>query len=323
MIESKIQTIRVPNPFSEGRNRVYVIPSDPLTIVDTGTATDKAYDALVEGLRELGISVRDVRRIILTHKHIDHIGNAWRIQRESGAEILIHESEMHALSDVDPDGRRFQELVREKMVDWMVSDDVISGLEEFAGLKWKIESAEPHGLYHGQKIDFDGGQLEVVHTPGHTKGSICLRLGGLFFSGDHVLPDISPNIGGGDMRHRGLLNDYLQSLQHTLDLATQIDQVFPGHGDPFSHLHSRCLELIAHHHQRLEQAANILEREGPMSIYKMAQALFGELHGFHLILGCAEAHAHLDVLVDQARVLCVDGQYSCQRDSGKRKSQLS
>ena len=51
--------------------------------------------------------------MILTHKHIDHIGNAWRIQQASNAELLIHESEMQAIADVDPEGVRFQELVTE------------------------------------------------------------------------------------------------------------------------------------------------------------------------------------------------------------------
>lgn len=314
MTENQIQTIRVPNPFSEGRNRVYLIPSNPLTLIDTGTATERAFSALVDGLRDLGISIRDIGRIILTHKHIDHIGNAWRIQRESGAEILIHESEMHAVSDVDPDGQRYHELVRTRSADWNVSEDATTELDEFTGLKWNIESANPIGLRDGQLIDIGDGELEVIHTPGHTKGSICLRQGDLLFCGDHVLPDISPNIGGGDLRHQGLLTDYLVSLQHTAELSEEIKQVFPGHGDPFSHLQRRCLGLIAHHRQRLEQAVGILEREGTMSIYDMALALFGEMRGFHVILGCAEAHAHLDVLVDEGRARCDEGEYLLYRN---------
>ncbi len=125
MTEPATITLRIPNPFSEGRNRVYVIPSDPVTLIDTGTATDRAFDALVSQLDEHGLSIRDIGRVILTHKHIDHIGNAWRIQQESDAEILIHESEMKSIADVDPDSIRFKDLVADRLTQWNVRDDVM------------------------------------------------------------------------------------------------------------------------------------------------------------------------------------------------------
>ncbi len=125
MTEPATITLRIPNPFSEGRNRVYVIPSDPVTLIDTGTGTDRAFDALVSQLGEHDISIRDIGRVILTHKHIDHIGNAWRIQQESDAEILIHESEMKSIADVDPDSVRFKDLVADRLTQWNVRDDVM------------------------------------------------------------------------------------------------------------------------------------------------------------------------------------------------------
>ena len=309
MTEWPILTLQIPNPFFEGRNRVYVIPSDPLTLIDTGIATERAFDSLVQGLEQHGISILDVGRVILTHKHIDHIGNAWRIQQETGAEILIHEREMQAVSDVDPDGRKYFDLVKDRLVEWKVPEDAIPP-QDSSGLTWEIQSATPTGLVDGQRIDLSCGQLEVVHTPGHTKGSICLKYGRRFLSGDHVLPDITPNIGGGDMRQRGLLKHYLPSLQRTVDLAADIDQVFPGHGEPFDYLEQRCHEILEHHRQRLEEAVGILEREGPLQVYEMARILFGEMRDFHVVLGCAEAQAHLEFLMDEGRVASELGEYS-------------
>ena len=106
--------VSVPNPFFEGRNTVHLIKSDPITLVDTGVATDKAYDALCKGLKQNGVAVQDIKRIVLTHKHIDHIGNAWRIRRESGATIHIHSSEEKSVADVDPFGNRFAKLMAQK-----------------------------------------------------------------------------------------------------------------------------------------------------------------------------------------------------------------
>ena len=252
MTEPATIPLSIPNPFSEGRNRIYVIPSDPLTLIDTGTATDRAFDAIVSQLDEHGFSIRDVGRVILTHKHIDHIGNAWRIQQESDAEILIHESEMKSIADVDPDSVRFKDLVADRLTVWNVPEELIPQPKDSASQSWDIQSATPTGLVDGQRIDTSCGELEVLHTPGHTAGSICLKFGRQLFSGDHVLPTISPNIGGGDMRQRGLLKRFLVSLDRTIDLAPHVDLVLPGHGDVFNHLADRCQELIDHHQERLK-----------------------------------------------------------------------
>jgi glyoxylase-like metal-dependent hydrolase (beta-lactamase superfamily II) len=304
-----IINLDIPNPFFEGRNRVYVIRADPVTMIDTGVATQRAFDALVDRLAEHGLSIGDIGRVILTHKHVDHIGNAWRIQQQSGAEIMIHESEMHAVQEVDPGGRTFSDLVRERLTLWQVPADAFPKSKESAGPSWEIEPADPTPLVDGQRIELGGDELEVIHTPGHTYGSICLKFGRMLLSGDHVLPDISPNIGGGDMRRRGLLKDFLQSLQRVSDLESEIDNVLPGHGQPFPDLSARCRALRDHHGERLEKILDLLEKKGPLRVYETARNLFGEMNDFHIVLGCAEAHAHLEYLVDEGRVICELGEY--------------
>jgi glyoxylase-like metal-dependent hydrolase (beta-lactamase superfamily II) len=303
MTELPLLTLRIPNPFVEGRNRVYVIGSAPLTLIDTGIATGRAFDALVQGLREHGRSLDEVGRVILTHKHIDHIGNAWRIQRQTGAEVLIHESELEAVRAVDPDGRRYAALVRERLDEWKVPRAEAEALGAMSGpMTWEIEPATPTAIVDGQRIDLGGTELEVIHTPGHTTGSVCLRWGRTLFSGDHVLPDISPNVGGGDLRHRGLLRHYLASLERAARLAGDIDRVLPGHGDPFDNLHARCHALITHHRTRLDRVRELLRAEPGLTVHDLAVRLFGAMEGFHRVLGCAEAQAHLEVLVEDGLV---------------------
>lgn len=310
MHDPSIIQLETPNPFFEGRNNVYVIRDDPVTMIDTGVATQRAYDALVEALAEHDLAIADIGRVILTHKHVDHIGNAWRIQRESGAEILIHESELKSVHDVDPDGRRFGDLVRQRLAEWNVPDSALSDSESSSKINWEIESAEPTPLEHGQTIELgDGRQLEVIHTPGHTFGSICLKLDRILLSGDHVLPDISPNIGAGDLRRTGMLKQFLTSLDQISGLDAEIDSVLPGHGAPFPNLSQRCRELSDHHQERLDKILRLLEEKGPLQVFETAHLLFGEMKDFHLILGCAEASAHLEYLVDQGRVIQEDSRY--------------
>lgn len=308
MVEAII-SLKIPNPFVEGRNRVYVIRSSPVTMIDTGVATERAYAALVSELARHGLSPGDIERVILTHKHIDHIGNAWRIQQQSGAEILIHESETESVTDVDPGGDRFIGLVKQRLREWNVPYEAFPDSSSRRKISWEIESAEATGLKEGDRIPAGDGELQVVHTPGHTMGSICLLGGEHLFSGDHVLPEISPNIGGGDMRQDGLLRHYLQSLDRIVAEADPDVRVLPGHGDPFESLHERCRELSVHHHERLESAVEILMKGGPQTVYEIARQLFGEIQDFHVVLGCAEAAAHLEYLVDEGRVVREESRY--------------
>ncbi len=309
MTQLPVFSIEIPNRFFEGKNRIYVIATDPLTLIDTGIASQRAYEILQQGLEEHGLSLRDVGRVILTHKHIDHIGNAWRIQRQTGAEILLHETELLAVTDVDPSGRRYGALVRERLGQWSVPQDALPPSSNSTKRGWEIESATATGLVDGQTIPLGDGHLEVIHTPGHTMGSICLKYGRYLFSGDHVLPDISPNIGAGDLRQRNLLRHYLEALNRIREVAAEDLQVMPGHGEPFGDLERRCDQLLQHHAARLEKVLDILANRGPQTVYEIAYALFGDMENIHLVLGCAEAAAHLEYLEQEGRVILEEDQY--------------
>ncbi len=304
-----VHRIPIPNPFFEGHNSVYVIVSDPVTLIDTGVATDKAFHALRSGLDAQGIRIRDVQRVILTHNHIDHIGNAWRLQQQCNPElqILIHENERRSVEDVDPQGSRFLQEVTERLREWHAPEcsrpqDSLSSMPI-----WELESAAAEGLVDGQLIEMADGELEVIHTPGHTMGSICLRYGPYLFSGDHILPDISPNVGVSDMRRSDMLAHYFASLQRIQEML-DIVAVMPGHGGSFTNLHHRCRELVNHHEVRLDEILVIL-RERPGTVYEVACALFGQLDEFHVMLGCAEANAHLEFLVEQREVANENGTF--------------
>ncbi len=307
MSDPPVYRIRVPNPFVEGRTCVYVIAADPVTMIDSGIATDRAYEELIAGLREHGLDAGDVKRVILTHKHIDHIGNAWRFQ-QSGAEIMIHNCETESIADVDPTGERFAATARARLAEWHVPDQIVAVATGDFAATWKIESAPVTALADGQRLPLGDGHIEVIHTPGHTLGSVCLKYGRSLFSGDHLLPDISSNVGGGDLRHRGLLQHYLSSLTRIRDLSDAGDlQVMPGHGEPMDTFVGRCDELIRHHEQRLDKVVAILARNNNLTVYELACELFGKMEGFHIALGCAEANAHLELLHEQGRLPPTDG----------------
>ena len=87
----KIVPISLPTPFYIGPVNVYLIPEDPVTLIDTGPKTKEAVDTLRAALRTEGLAVADIRRIVLTHAHEDHCGLARALRDEAkNAEVLVH-----------------------------------------------------------------------------------------------------------------------------------------------------------------------------------------------------------------------------------------
>ena len=88
----KIIPLAIPTPFYIGAVNVYLIKEDPLTLIDVGPKTEAAAAVLRDKLRQNGVQISDVKRIVLTHAHEDHCGLAKRV-RDGGAmsaEIFVH-----------------------------------------------------------------------------------------------------------------------------------------------------------------------------------------------------------------------------------------
>ena len=108
-------------------------------------------------------------------------------------------------------------------------------------------------LEDGERADLPGWRLRAVHTPGHTPGHLCFaeERTGLFFSGDHVLPRISPNISSTHNGTADPLRDYLDSLAAVG--GEEPVEVLPAHEWRFRGLAARTAELTAHHEHRLAE----------------------------------------------------------------------
>jgi glyoxylase-like metal-dependent hydrolase (beta-lactamase superfamily II) len=309
--QADVLHIGIPNPMFEGELNLYVIAGDPLTLVDTGIGTPEALAALEAGLAAHGMKIADVRQVILTHKHADHIGLACDIRERSGATVYVHEDDWPGVADLDRRHAEHVPLVLGRLRAAHTPEERIEKLLAFLGLGPRFaRQTEAEKLRDGDKFEISGRTLEVIHTPGHTQGSACLRYGRYLFSGDHVLPTITPNIGAGEMRRTGMMRRFLNSLDRVA--AYQADElvVLPGHGGPFSNLAQRCAELKAHHAQREEAILKILRAaDRPMTIYEVAQGLWEKLPGYHLVLALAEVNSHLEKAVEDGTLAHDDGRF--------------
>jgi glyoxylase-like metal-dependent hydrolase (beta-lactamase superfamily II) len=295
-------TISIPASVPFGPANVYVFPDDPITLFDCGPNTPATENALILGLAQLGLHLEQIARVVISHGHPDHYGLAPRVREVSGAEIFIGEDDAAKLGDdsmLVATGKLLLEqgMPMEELVDMGERERGLGDLRPRIG--------ELRLLRGGERLEFDGFGLEVMHLPGHTAGHICLfhRPSGSLFAGDTLLLHISPNPllepdpADPTERRRSLL-EYIQTLDVLASLP--LSRVFPGHGLVIDDPRGLIDEMRRHHRERADDLAGLLTGEG-RSAWQLANQLFVNLEGFDNFLAVSEVVAHMDLLVEQGR----------------------
>ena len=149
----------------------------------------------------------------------------------------------------------------------------------------------------GDIISLGGVDLEVVHTPGHNPGHMCLyiRKSRILFSGDHVLSKTTTALQPpwGDMAQ------YIESLRKLLKY--DIDLMLPAHGPPITEPRKRIEELIRHRIEREEQVFRLL-KNGKTTVKAITAEIYPELSGFFSAVAKGQTYAHLVKLQKEGKV---------------------
>lgn len=292
--------IRLPLIVEPGHVFVYLLKKDyeSYMLIDAGPSTDEAFRCFIKGLSQVGIEVQSIDTILITHLHYDHYGGAEKIRNITGAKIIFHEREVRLidmLNNVDKDLREFLysfDLMGENV------DEMIRLVNFFKRLKPPYADIV---LKENQESDFKLNRFNIILTPGHTPGHICLYDSKMkiMISGDHVLPLETPNISYYPIEDYDPLNDYLISLDKIKKL--KCDVVLPSHGYTFKGLSKRIDEIINHHKQRLNEIVNLIGE--PKTVYEIASKVswspgsYDSLSPLNKWLALLETRAHLEYLL--------------------------
>ncbi len=216
------------NKLSVGRAYLYA-ESDRLTLIDSGlpNSADKIFTAI----EALGRKREDVRQVIITHYHNDHAGSLADVVDRSGAQVLAHPLDAPVLrGERAPAPANTNAIMRRLLA---LTDP---------GLRAPRAVRVDRELNDGDEVDLDGG-ARIIHTPGHTPGSISVYLPGrrLLFAGDVVanLFGVRPPVGW-------FTEDRAAARASIAKLAElEFDVALFGHGPPLDKEASRAFRKLA------------------------------------------------------------------------------
>lgn len=305
-----IHQLKLPFPLQPEELAVnaYLVQGDSgCLLIDTGWNINQAYSAMERQLGEIGLGIKDISLILITHFHPDHYGLAGRLVQASGAKVALHRIERDFIDSryMNMDGLLDQtaDILRANGVP---EKDLPRLQKASLGVRQYVAPVSPQvALEGGETIGQGPYRFEVLWTPGHSPGHVCLleRRAKILISGDHVLPATFPNVGLHSQSGPEPLPNYLRSLEAVEDL--DVDLVLPAHEQVFRGLGTRVREIRLHHEARRQAILKALAA-GPQTAYQVSRRIPWIVNGLNLAyeqlqaldrrLAVMSAMAHLEPL---------------------------
>ena len=326
-----IHTVAVPQEGHShtGPTWAYIFENEGLTLIDPGA--EASFDLLKSGMALGGLEVGDIERVIITHGHADHDGGVARVIEASGAELWAHDI-YQPLLPFDPRDLQFMASSPIHQAMWETAKANGFSPSNSEERERYMASRKTHQVGHHIAHGEQQGELKYMHAPGHSPDEICAVIDngpgdGMVFTGDHVLPEISPHPTMKTAFNRAVLSSlpvhyqdpddsfglltYLKSLQRVADLGPEV-AVLPAHRLYNNHKFNfqttqRAADLIRFHARRL---GRILVTAGPepQPLEDVTRRTFErrKLEGGNFFAALTEVVAHIELLEDSGDMEVTD-----------------
>lgn len=314
--------IELPTQFYVGPVNSYLFTEPEPVLVDCGVDTPASWDALQVGLAEHGLTPADIRRIVITHPHVDHFGQAAKIAALSGAPVWV--ADLGEAWLVEPD--RLFGLRADYYRDCFLQQAGIPSemgkfiLAYFADMASTIPPVPANIIktFHvGDELPMGGAEWQVLHMPGHASHQTCFYQpeSRQFLSADMLLAKTPTPIverPSTNQSRQPALPIHMASLDRceTLD----IDTVYPGHGEPFQNHR----QLIQKQRQRILQRkkdALTLIQQGHRTAYALMNQMYAHYPPTFRFAGLWMLIGYLDLLLAEQAIMVetVDGVWHYER----------
>ena len=309
--------VRMPLPFSLKWINLWLIDDgEPgWTIVDTGMPLPDTKEAWRKIFDE-HLGGRPVWRIIVTHMHPDHVGNAgWLSRKFPGAELWMSQLEYITCRMLIADtGREAPQAGIDfyQAAGWS-QEQIANYRKRFGGFGRGVSQMPDsyRRLSDGETVRLAGHDWQVIMGNGHSPEHSCLFSPALnvVISGDQLLPKISSNVSVHPTEPlANPLESWIASCEKLKDALPDDVLVLPAHNEPFRGAHKRLQHLIDGHETALTRLHKRLT-EAPRRVVDVFPAVFGRAIGDDLVsMATGEALAHLRCLIDR-------GEASVHRDA--------
>ncbi|MGC7403085.1 MBL fold metallo-hydrolase [Pandoraea pneumonica] len=296
-----IYWLRMPLPFALDHINVWLIEDgEGWTLVDTGMATPETREVW-QRLMTDGMLKRPITRIIVTHCHPDHLGQAAWLAQTFDVPVDITQGELeeaqrpHAMSEADAD-RVAQAFYRTNGATGQLHAHLVERCASFRAHRCALPE-RTRELRHGQTMQIGENTWDVLVGRGHSPDHAMLHCAalGVLISGDMVLPAISPNLSVTmHTPDANPIQDYIDALDGLTDLPADT-LVLPAHGEAFRGLPERRQVLREKLDERNLRLLNACD--APLTAVDAMPILFArKLEGDDLVLALGEAASHLQYL---------------------------
>ncbi len=279
---------------------VYLVEDDNgYIMIDCGVNGDEYFNELKKNLDSLGIQFSDINLLIGTHMHSDHIGLS-SVLREKGLKFGLYKNSIEFIPKYNDWTDRFK-LISEYAKKQGAPKEFIDDLNSITTPSTTGKLTSPDILFDEGKIKNINRNLEVIFTPGHDISEISIydASSKIIFSGDHILPRITPFIPIHD-EETSMLNHYVDSLKKMNNF--EISKFAPGHFEVIDNPQKRVNQILLHHEKRSEKIINIL-KDDELTGWEVTNKLFSRpLDSMNLRLAFQETMAHLKYIESQGKI---------------------
>ena len=294
---------------------IYLVGSEEITMIDTGPKFPGSVELVEDQLNNYGYSFTDIERILITHGHIDHFGQAvkFREHAKKNIECYIHEEDTWRINSDFFNDEMLDDEARDllNMVD-LPEKEIERIMTRFSFFKYLADPLDDVSIMkEGDIFSGDGYEIQVIHTPGHSPGSCCFyeKNSKILFSGDIIIKHITPNPLYEARRSRlsdpnyKSLEAYVKSLKKLSEL--DCSYVFPGHWEYVSDLQKIIKTYRFHHRERMDLIWKALKKES-RPIFQLIDDVFEFVPEDDVFLAVSEILVHLEIMQLEGRVELAD-----------------